>query len=43
MLVMLDAIAQRFADCDAQAAWCRLTNSEHPEVTFRGCPGTCGN
>lgn len=34
MLVMIDAIAQRFADVDAALAWERLTNVERPAISF---------
>lgn len=38
MLVMLRAIAERFADCDPQTAWRRLANSGDPAVTFQLLP-----
>lgn len=38
MLVMLDDIAERFADCDADEAWRRLTDANRPAVTFQLLP-----
>lgn len=34
MLVMLDAIHERFGDVDAQLAWQRLTDPENPAISF---------
>lgn len=38
MLVMLDAIADRFKDVDAAAAWERLTDETNPAVWFQLLP-----
>lgn len=34
MLVMIDAIHARFADCDAEAAWSRLVSKQTPAISF---------
>ena len=34
MLVMLDAIHERFRDVDADAAWARLTDPDDPAIWF---------
>ena len=38
MLVMLDAIHDRFRDDDATLAWTRLADTEHPAVSFHLLP-----
>jgi len=38
MLVMLDAIGQRFSDVDADQAWERLTDTDDPRVWFHLLP-----
>lgn len=38
MLVMLDAIAERFGDADAEVAWERLTDEDNPAVWFQLLP-----
>jgi hypothetical protein len=38
MLVMLDAIHQRFAKVDATLAWERLADTDHPAVSFHLLP-----
>ncbi len=38
MLVMLDAIHERFHDVDAAAAWRRLSDIEHPAISFHLLP-----
>lgn len=38
MLVMIDAITERFADADPQSAWAALTDAERPAVWFQLLP-----
>ena len=38
MLVMIEAIHRRFADCDASSAWQRLVASDPPAVSFQLLP-----
>jgi hypothetical protein len=38
MLVMIDAIAARFADADPKAAWSSLTDADEPAVWFQLLP-----
>lgn len=38
MLVMIDAIHHRFADCDARIAWQRLISSDAPAISFQLLP-----
>jgi hypothetical protein len=38
MLVMIGAIHRRFADCDPQGAWQRLTANDDPAISFQLLP-----
>lgn len=38
MLVMIEAIHRRFADCDARSAWQRLIASDAPAISFQLLP-----
>ena len=38
MLVMIDAIHRRFADCDPDSAWERLIDSDAPAISFQLLP-----
>jgi Protein of unknown function DUF262 len=38
MLVMIDAIHRRFADCDPRSAWQRLIASDTPAISFQLLP-----
>lgn len=38
MLVMIEAIHERFANCDAQAAWNKLVSADKPAISFQLLP-----